>query len=131
MKKPLVSFASLALLGLTFAAPAAFAGNVGVSVHIGPPGVYAQVDIGRSPRRDGVVQRSVFVRPPAMRGPVVVVAQPAYRWGQPHRPVRQARWSQDCDRHGTHQGVYTVPVYYVQGRGYGERERGHPVHHGR
>ncbi|MEO6079829.1 MAG: hypothetical protein ABIQ86_08640 [Steroidobacteraceae bacterium] len=92
----------LAVLALTAAcAVPAFAADVGISIRIGDPGYYGQLDIG-SGYRPRVIQSR----------PVVVVQR--YRNLAPIYlrvpPGHQRKWSKFCDRYN----ACTRPVYFVR-----------------
>jgi len=108
------------------------AADVGVSISIGQPGFYGQLDIGSYPP-----PVLVYSEPIVVRRPVGVVYEPIYL----HVPPGQAKkWHYYC-------GQYNAcgrPVYFVQDRwyndvyapryrsehGYGDRGDRHE-HHGR
>ena len=94
------------------AAPAMAAPDVGVSVHVGQPGVYGRIDLGRVPPPVVVYAQPIVVQPP----PRVVTApppQPVYLWVP---PGHQKQWSKHCGRYD----ACGVPVYFVQDRWYRE-----------
>jgi hypothetical protein len=115
MRKHLASALALTLalpLASLWAATAAHAADVGVSVQISQPGVYGRVDIGRFPQPEVVVAQPVIIGRPAPR------VEPVYMWVPPgHR----ARWSRYCGQYH----ACGVPVYFVQDRWYGEHVRPH------
>lgn len=89
------------LLG-AFATPV-FAGDVGVSVSIGQPGFYGQIDIGNIPR------------PPLVYAqPVVIVRSPTYASAPPiylHVPPgHEKHWSKHCAEYN----ACGRPVYFVR-----------------
>jgi hypothetical protein len=95
----LIAPALLALSG--FAAPAARAGDVGVSIAFSQPGVYGRVDVGRYPAPVLVAPQPVIIGQPAY------YADPVYLWVPPgHR----RDWRHNCYRYG----ACGVPVYFVQ-----------------
>ena len=103
---------------LTLAASAALAADVGVSVSIGQPGFYGQIDIGNAPRPAVIYAEPVLVR---RVGPPV---QPVYL----HVPPGHARdWNKHCHKYD----ACARPVYFVKGDWYNnvyvphyEREHG-------
>lgn len=114
MKRILFASALAALAAPTLAA------DVGVSVSIGQPGFYGQIDIGNYPRPQVIYAEPVIIQ----RAPVGVVRQPVYL----HVPPGHARdWSKHCYRYD----ACGRPVYFVQDRWYNEvyvpRYRGNQV----
>jgi hypothetical protein len=95
-----------------FAAAAASATDVGVSVQISQPGVYGRVDIGNLPPPVLVYPQPIIVQRP----PQVVVAQPVqpvYLWVP---PGHQKHWKKHCAKYN----ACGVPVYFVQDQWYQE-----------
>ncbi len=76
-----------ALLG-ALAAPA-FAGDVGVSVSIGQPGFYGQLEIGNAPRPQLIYAQPVVIQ----RAPEYVSAAPIYLHVP---PGHEKHWSKHC-----------------------------------
>jgi hypothetical protein len=114
MKRMLFASALVALATPTLAA------DVGVSVSIGQPGFYGQIDIGNAPRPQVIYAEPVIIQ----RVPVGVVRQPVYL----HVPPGHAKnWSKHCYRYD----ACGRPVYFVQDRWYNEvyvpRYRGNQV----
>ncbi|MCD6735562.1 MAG: hypothetical protein LT103_18455 [Burkholderiaceae bacterium] len=111
MKRLLVASALAAL-----AAPA-LAADVGVSVSIGQPGFYGQIDIGSYPRPQVIYAEPVVIQPV----PVGVVRQPLYLRVP---PGHAKHWSKHCHEYG----ACARPVYFVQERWYNDvyapRQRG-------
>jgi hypothetical protein len=77
------------LLALGATAPA-LAANVGISVNIGEPGFYGQLDIGNYPPPALLYPQPVLVRP-------VVVAQPPIYLRVP--PGHARHWDRYCSRY--------------------------------
>lgn len=103
MKRILFASALVAL------ASPALAADVGVSVSIGQPGFYGQIDIGNTPRPQVIYAEPVIIQ----RVPVGVVRQPVYL----HVPPGHAKnWSKHCYRYD----ACGRPVYFVQDRWYNE-----------
>ncbi len=103
MKRMLFASALSALAAPTLAA------DVGVSVSIGQPGFYGQIDIGNYPRPQVIYAEPVIIQ----RVPVGVVRQPVYL----HVPPGHAKnWSKHCHRYD----ACGRPVYFVQDRWYNE-----------
>lgn len=103
MKRMLFASALVALAAPTLAA------DVGVSVSIGQPGFYGQIDIGNYPRPQVIYAEPVIIQ----RVPVGVVRQPVYL----HVPPGHAKnWSKHCYRYD----ACGRPVYFVQDRWYNE-----------
>ena len=104
---------------VTIAVPA-LASDVGVSVSIGQPGFYGQIDIGNYPQPRLIYPAPVMVQPM----PIGMVPQPIYLRAPPgHRK----NWRKHCRKYG----ACGQPVYFVQDSWYnnvyvpGYRERGH------
>lgn len=113
MKKLLIS-ASLALTAL-FAAPA-FAGDVGVSVSIGQPGFYGQINIGNAPPPAVVYAEPVMVERVYAPAPPIYLRVP---------PDHLHAWSHHC-------GYYRAcgrRVYFVREDWYARTYA--PVYYGR
>lgn len=94
------SFAAVALVAASLAAPA-FAADVGVSISIGQPGFYGQIDIGNVGR-------------PAVLYPQPVIIERRYRDLAPIYlrvpPGHAKNWRRYCDRYDA---CYR-PVYFVR-----------------
>jgi len=92
----------LATLSLSAFAPQwALAADVGVSVSVGQPGFYGQIDIGNVSRPQVVYAQPVWVQ----RGPVYV--EPVYLHVP---PGHEKKWSKHCARYN----ACGRPVYFVQ-----------------
>lgn len=92
---------------LTVAAVPAFAG-VGVSVNIGEPGFYGQIDIGNAPAPEYVNVQ------PMVSGPVIVGAAPIYL----HVPPGHIKhWAKHCAAYH----ACGRPVYFVKDSWYQQR----------
>lgn len=87
MKRFLIA---ISLLGSALSAPV-FAADVGVSVSVGQPGFYGQIDIGGFPRPP------VIYRQPVMVERVVVEREPVYMRVP---PGHAKHWSKHCHRYG-------------------------------
>ena len=99
MKKLCLSLA-LAAAGL----PALAATDVGVSISVGQPGFYGQIDIGRVAAPPVLIYpQPVVIAAPASR----VVYQPIYL----HVPPGHAK---DWGKHCKHYNACGRPVYFVQ-----------------
>lgn len=86
-----------------------WAADVGVSISIGQPGFYGQIDIGNFPRPPLIYPEPVIIRPV----PVGVVVQPVYL----RVPPGHAKdWGRYCGRYN----ACGRPVYFVQDRWYNE-----------
>ncbi len=90
-----------ALLGISTAP--ALAADVGVSISIGQPGFYGQIDIGNFPQPPVVFARPVVIAP----SPKYVAVEPIYL----HVPPGHERhWSRHCARYH----ACGRPVYFVR-----------------
>jgi hypothetical protein len=98
MKKILIHAALLAAC----AAPA-FAGDVGVSISIGQPGFYGQIDIGNVPQPQLVYPQPVVIQ----RAPEFRSAPPIYLHVP---PGHEKHWSQHCAQYN----ACGRPVYFVR-----------------
>lgn len=96
------------LFALSAAVPA-HAADVGVSISVGEPGFYGQIDIGNVPRPVLVYPRPIVVQP----APVGVVAAPIYLRVP---PGHAKHWSKNCAKYN----ACGRPVYFVQDRWYNE-----------
>jgi len=91
----------VALLG-AFAAPA-FSADVGVSISVGQPGFYGQIDIGNVPRPPVVYAQPVVVAP----SPEYVSVQPIYLHVP---PGHEKHWRKHCAAYN----ACGRPVYFVR-----------------
>lgn len=92
----------LAIL-LSVTASAALAADVGVSISIGQPGFYGQIDIGNAPRPVLIYPQPVVVQPVHVVQPM----QPVYL----HVPPGHAKnWKKHCQKYD----ACTRPVYFVK-----------------
>jgi hypothetical protein len=81
----------------------AFAGDVGVSINIGQPGFYGQIDIGNVPRPQVIYQQPVVIQ----RAPQFVAAEPIYL----HVPAgHEKHWGKHCAQYN----ACGRPVYFVR-----------------
>ena len=90
-----------ALLGACVAP--AFAGDVGVSINIGQPGFYGQIDIGNVPRPQVIYAQPVVIQ----RAPQVVAAEPIYLHVP---PGHEKHWGKHCAQYN----ACGRPVYFVR-----------------
>jgi hypothetical protein len=105
----------------------AFAADLGVSINIGEPGFYGQINIGNAPRPVLVYPQPMLIQPPPVG---VVVGAPIYL----HVPPGHAKhWSRYCARYH----ACGRPVYFVQDHWYNnvyvphyQREHGKRIEHG-
>ncbi|MFZ1546480.1 MAG: hypothetical protein WAT12_05195 [Candidatus Nitrotoga sp.] len=113
---------------ITIAAPA-LAANVGVSISLGQPGFYGQIDIGNHPAPQLIYRAPVIVQPV----PMGMAAQPMYLHVPPgHRK----NWRKHCQRYNAcgqqvyfvrndwYNNVY-VPSYRAHGNFQGNGRDGH------
>jgi hypothetical protein len=109
-------------------APAFAAADVGVSINVGQPGFYGQINIGDYPPPQLIYRQPIIIQ----RAPVRVVQQPIYL----HVPPGQARhWGKHCRRYN----ACGRQVYFVQDNWYNdvyvprhrERHDDRGEHHGR
>lgn len=99
---------AIAAAATIFGAPT-WAADVGVSISIGQPGFYGQIDIGNFPRPQLIYPEPLIIQPV----PVGVVVQPVYL----RVPPGHARdWRRYCGRYS----ACGRPVYFVQDRWYNE-----------
>jgi hypothetical protein len=88
---------------LSAAAVSASAADVGVSISVGQPGFYGQIDIGNVPRPVLIYPQPVVIQPVQ----VVQPAQPIYL----HVPPGHAKnWKKHCQKYN----ACSRPVYFVQ-----------------
>jgi hypothetical protein len=121
--------ATVALATLAAASCSAMAAT-GVSVSVGQPGFYGQIDVGGYPQPQLVYAQPVMVRPaPYGAAPMYLYAPPGHI----------KHWSRYCNRYG----ACNRPVYFVQDRwyrndyapryrrehGYDDRHHHHHRHH--
>lgn len=105
-KKTLASAAGLALLTLLAVAPAG-AADVGVSVTVGQPGFYGQIDIG-TVRPQVIYAEPVLIQRPQVVGAPVYLRVP---------PGHEKHWDKHCKKYS----ACGRPVYFVRDEWY-ERE---------
>jgi hypothetical protein len=84
------------------AAPA-FAGDVGVSISVGQPGFYGQINIGNAPPPQLVYAQPVVIQ----RAPEIVAATPLYLHVP---PGHEKHWSKHCAEYH----ACGRPVYFVR-----------------
>jgi hypothetical protein len=102
IRKDIVKRLVLASL-LTVAASVALAADVGVSISIGQPGFYGQIDIGNAPRPVLIYPQPVVIQ----RVQVVQPVQPIYL----HVPPGHAKdWKKHCQKYD----ACARPVYFVK-----------------
>ncbi len=82
---------------------AAIAADVGVSVNIGQPGFYGQIDIGSFPQ-----PRVIYSQPMIIERPVRVIQQQPVYMRVP--PGHAKKWSKHCSKYN----ACGRPVYFVQ-----------------
>jgi hypothetical protein len=93
----------LVLAALLAVAASAMAADVGVSVRVGQPGFYGQIDIGNAPRPVLIYPQPVVIQPVQVVQPV----QPVYL----HVPPGHAKnWKKHCHKYD----ACTRPVYFVK-----------------
>jgi hypothetical protein len=93
------------LLAAAMAATAipVFAADVGVSISVGQPGFYGQIDIGDFPQPRFLYPQPIIIRP----APVGVILPPIYL----HVPPGHARnWRKHCYKYN----ACGQPVYFVE-----------------
>jgi len=91
-----------AALVSAFAAPA-FAGDVAVSISVGQPGFFGQIDIGGAPRPPVIYAQPVV----AVQPPQYVAVEPVYLHVP---PGYEKHWSRHCAQYN----ACGRPVYFVQ-----------------
>jgi hypothetical protein len=85
-----------------FAAPV-FAGDIGVTVTVGQPGFYGQINIGNVPRPPVFYEQPVVIHPSA----VLVAPAPIYLHVP---PGHEKHWRKHCAEYN----ACGVPVYFVR-----------------
>jgi hypothetical protein len=80
-----------------------FAGDIGVSISVGQPGFYGQIDIGNIPRPPVVFTQPVVIA----RAPEYVAAEPIYLHVP---PGHEKHWSKHCAEYH----ACGRPVYFVR-----------------
>jgi len=95
---------------LLMAVPAQAASpDVNVSVSMGQPGFYGQIDIGNAPRPALIYPKPVVVHP----APVHVVQEPLYLHVP---PGHQKKWSKHCSKYN----ACNRQVYFVKDKWYND-----------
>jgi hypothetical protein len=87
----------------------AFAADVGVSISVGQPGFYGQIDIGNFPQPRVVYAQPVIIR----RSPEVISVPPIYLHVP---PGHEKHWSKHCAQYN----ACGRPVYFVRDDWYNE-----------
>jgi hypothetical protein len=100
-------FCFVAAFSVITASTPALAARAAVSISIGEPGFYGQIDIGNAPPPVLVNPRPVIIQP----APVGVVAEPIYLRVPPDHAKH---WRTHC----AHYNACGRPVYFVQDRWY-------------
>lgn len=106
MKTAAIAFAALAATVMLTAGPAR-AADVGVSISIGQPGFYGQIDIGNM-RPQVIYPQPVIIQRVAVPPPPLYLRVP---------PGHEKNWAKHCARYN----ACGRPVYFVRGDWY-ERE---------
>ncbi|HEY1089555.1 MAG TPA: hypothetical protein VGE47_00545 [Burkholderiaceae bacterium] len=91
----------LAATALSLSAAAATAADVGVSISIGQPGFYGQIDIGRAPAPQYIYSRPVVIEHVASPLPPLYLRVP---------PGHEKNWARYCRDYG----ACGRPVYFVR-----------------
>jgi hypothetical protein len=113
---------SILLIGLIIAASPALAADVGVSVNVGDPGFFGQINLGDVPQRPALVYAHPVVihRDPAFAGPPIYLHVP---------PGHERHWARHCAEYH----ACGRPVYFVRddwyNREYVPRHRHHDGDH--
>jgi hypothetical protein len=108
----------ICLLLSTLLASAALAADVGVSINVGQPGFYGQINIGNVPQPPAVIYaQPTYVQPV----PVGVVVQPLYLRVP---PGHEKHWAKHCAEYN----ACGRPVYFVREDWYQEHYRDHHEH---
>lgn len=113
----------LLVAALASISASALAADVGVSISVGQPGFYGQIDIGGAPPPQVIYQQPVIVQPV----PVTVAPPPPVYMHVP--PGWEKHWSRHCGQYG----ACGRPVYFVHDNWYNnvyaphyrEEHRGH------
>ncbi|MEN6620054.1 MAG: hypothetical protein ABFD50_00680 [Smithella sp.] len=103
---------------ISLIAVSAYAADVGVSVSIGQPGFYGQIDVGNAPRPEFINPRPVIIQP----APVHVHQDPLYLRVP---PGHQKKWSKHCAKYN----ACGRPVYFVKDKWYNETYVPHRAAH--
>ncbi|MHB8622362.1 MAG: hypothetical protein ACYC9J_05775 [Sulfuricaulis sp.] len=99
----------LLVVTLAIVSAPVFAADVGVSVNIGEPGFYGQIDIGNSPRPEVIYQHPMMIEreaPGMQREPMYLHVPPGY----------ERHWSRHCHQYN----ACGRPVYFVRDKWYRE-----------
>lgn len=83
--------------------------DVNVSVSVGQPGFFGQIDIGNAPRPQVIYAKPVVVSP----APVHVVHEPVYLHVP---PGHEKKWSKHCHKYN----ACNRPVYFVRDKWYNQ-----------
>ncbi|WP_297325438.1 hypothetical protein [Nitrosomonas sp.] len=95
---------------ISFAATPALANDLGISINIGQPGFYGQINLGNQyPRPQLIYPNPVLAMSPA----VAVQQQPIYLYVP---PGHAKKWSKHCHRYN----ACNQPVYFIQENWYND-----------
>lgn len=95
------------LMAISACAAPAFAADIGVSIRIGEPGFYGQIDLGNVPQPRLIYERPIIIQ----AAPISVRPQPIYL----HVPPGHAKnWGKHCGRYN----ACGQPVYFVDNNWY-------------
>ncbi|MFZ1035989.1 MAG: hypothetical protein WAU61_10975 [Smithella sp.] len=97
----------LFIVVISIVASSAYAADVGVSVSVGEPGFYGQINIGSAPQPEFISPNPVVIQP----GPGRVIGEPLYL----HVPPGHVKnWKKFCGRYN----ACGRPVYFVSDKWY-------------
>ncbi len=97
----------LFIIMISLIASSAYAADVGVSVSIGQPGFYGQINIGSAPQPELINTRPIVIQP----GPNRVIGEPVYLHVP---PGHQKNWKKHCAKYN----ACDRPVYFVSDKWY-------------
>jgi hypothetical protein len=97
----------LFIILISLVAGSAYAADVGVSVSVGQPGFYGQIDIGSAPKPELINPSPVVIEPGRTR----VVGEPIYLYVPPEHAKN---WKRYCAKYN----ACNRPVYFVRDKWY-------------
>ena len=100
----------LFIILISIVAGSAYAADVNVSVSVGQPGFYGQINIGSAPRPELIYPSPVVIQP----GPSRAIGEPIYLYVP---PGHAKNWKKHCAKYN----ACNRPVYFVNDKWYNNK----------